>query len=74
MGQLEWTKLSALGTYVVDFTGAKEGTNKCKTKGDLAEALLTKGEVHLVFGALSIPELVVGALFLVPKPKSYVGQ
>jgi hypothetical protein len=65
---LTWTALSALGTYVANFTNVVKGEKKCNTEGDVAGTVLITGEIHLVFVELT-PGLKIAALFLVPKIK-----
>jgi hypothetical protein len=45
---LEWTEPTPLGSYIVTWTGCKDGALACKTVGDPAETLLLSGEFHFV--------------------------
>jgi hypothetical protein len=60
------TELSALGTFMLDYTNYEEPKTgaKCQTAGDAAGVILVKGEFHLVPLEVSAA-LPLGILFLV---------
>lgn len=45
---LSWNEPSPLGTYVLDYTGCKDGALPCHTFGDPQETMLLTGEFHFV--------------------------